>query len=151
MISHTAMATAECKLDIEFTKDTPYLALMGELCCVCCEGLEENWPRYNSIALQNIFSYENSQYRHHTRCPSIQQDMWHHLRDQWLTNVPDSKVHGANTGLIWGRQDPGGPHVGPMNFAIRGATLINGVLFGVLGAAEVPAKFQSDWKSPLSE
>ena len=23
-------------------------------------------------------------------------------------------------GHIWGRQDPGGPHVGPMDFAIRG-------------------------------
>ena len=34
--------------------------------------------------------------------------------------VPDSKVHGANMGPIWGRQDPGGPHVGPMNFAIWG-------------------------------
>ena len=33
-------------------------------------------------------------------------------------NNPDSKVHGANMGAIWGRQDPGGPHVGPMNFAI---------------------------------
>ena len=33
-------------------------------------------------------------------------------------NCPDSKVHGANIGPIWGRQDPGGPHVGPMNFAI---------------------------------
>ena len=31
---------------------------------------------------------------------------------------PDSKVHGANMGPIWGRQGPGGPHVGPMNFAI---------------------------------
>ena len=31
---------------------------------------------------------------------------------------PDSKVHGANMGLTWGRQDPGGPHVGPMNLAI---------------------------------
>ena len=31
---------------------------------------------------------------------------------------PDSKVHGANMGPIWGRQDPGGVHVGPMNFAI---------------------------------
>ena len=30
----------------------------------------------------------------------------------------DSKVHGSNMGSIWGRQDPGGPHVGPMNFAI---------------------------------
>ena len=31
---------------------------------------------------------------------------------------PDSKVHGGNMGPIWGRQDPGGPHIGPMNFAI---------------------------------
>ena len=39
----------------------------------------------------------------------------------WLftsVNFPDSKLHGANIGSIWGRQDPGGPHVGPMNFAI---------------------------------
>ena len=33
-------------------------------------------------------------------------------------NCPDSKVRGASMGPIWGRQDPGGPHVGPMNFAI---------------------------------
>ena len=31
---------------------------------------------------------------------------------------PDSKVHGAIMEPIWGRQDPGGPHVGPMNFTI---------------------------------
>ena len=38
----------------------------------------------------------------------------------WFTQpLPDSKVHGANMGPIWGRRDPGGgPHVGPMNFAI---------------------------------
>ena len=30
----------------------------------------------------------------------------------------DSKVHGANMGPILGRQDPGGPHVGPLNLAI---------------------------------
>ena len=33
-------------------------------------------------------------------------------------NIPDSKVHGANMGPIWGRQDPGGPHVGPISFDI---------------------------------
>ena len=32
---------------------------------------------------------------------------------------PDSKVHEAYIGPHWGRQDPGGPHVGPMNLAIR--------------------------------
>ena len=31
---------------------------------------------------------------------------------------PDSKVHGANMGPIWVRQDPGGPLVGPMNLVI---------------------------------
>ena len=30
----------------------------------------------------------------------------------------DSKVHGAKMGPISGQQDPGGPHVGPMNFVI---------------------------------
>ena len=33
-------------------------------------------------------------------------------------NIPDIKVHEANTGPIWGRQDPDGPHVSPVNFAI---------------------------------
>ena len=32
--------------------------------------------------------------------------------------ILDSKVHGANMGPIWGRKDPGGPHVGSMNFGI---------------------------------
>ena len=32
-------------------------------------------------------------------------------------------VHGVNMGPIWGQQDPGGPHVGPMNFAIWDTSL----------------------------
>ena len=39
------------------------------------------------------------------------------FNNRYYTN-PDSKVHGANMGPIWGRHDPGGPHGGPMNFAI---------------------------------
>ena len=48
-------------------------------------------------------------------------------RSKWLLRFavrfdkessPDSKIHRANMGPIWGQQDPGGPHVGPMNFAI---------------------------------
>ena len=35
-----------------------------------------------------------------------------------MENNPDNKVNGVNMGPIWGRQDPGGPHVGPMNLAI---------------------------------
>ena len=36
--------------------------------------------------------------------------------------IHDSKAHGANMGPIWGRQDPGEPHVSPMNFAILDVT-----------------------------
>ena len=43
-------------------------------------------------------------------------------KDSWILD-PDSKAHGAHMGPIWGRQDPGGPHIGPMNFAICGCFL----------------------------
>ena len=36
----------------------------------------------------------------------------------FIQAIPDSKIQGANVGPTWGRQDPGGPHVGPMNLAI---------------------------------
>ena len=35
-----------------------------------------------------------------------------------LVHHPDSNVHGAKMGAIWGWQAPDGPHIGPMNFAI---------------------------------
>ena len=34
-------------------------------------------------------------------------------------HIPDSKVHGANMGPTWVLSAPDGPHVGPMNLAIR--------------------------------
>ena len=34
-------------------------------------------------------------------------------------NNPDSKVHGADMGPSWVLSAPDGPHVGPMNLAIR--------------------------------
>ena len=34
-----------------------------------------------------------------------------------LWSIHDSKVHGANMGPTWGRQDPGGSHVGAVNLA----------------------------------
>ena len=47
----------------------------------------------------------------------------HQWRHGQLSHIPDSKLHGANMGLIWGRQDPGGPHVGPMNLVIWNGTV----------------------------
>ena len=43
----------------------------------------------------------------------VQVIAWHKTGDNL-----DSKIHGANVGPTWGRQDPGGPHIGHMNFAI---------------------------------
>ena len=37
----------------------------------------------------------------------------------WKQNHPDNKVHEANMGLTWVLSAPGGPHVAPMNLAIR--------------------------------
>ena len=40
------------------------------------------------------------------------------MASEILVAIPDSKVYGVYVGPTWGRQDPGGPHVGPMNLAI---------------------------------
>ena len=39
-------------------------------------------------------------------------------QQQYMGIFYNSKVHGANMGPIWDRQDPGETHVGPVNFAI---------------------------------
>ena len=49
---------------------------------------------------------------------------WPHVCALWtLDMVPDSKIHGANMGPTCVLLAPGGPHVGPMNLAIRGYSL----------------------------
>ena len=71
-----------------------------------CRTADDVWPwcyttdphhRFESCRLPDIGCCEHCQY--------------HRL-------IPDSKVHGANRGPIWGRQVPGGPPVDPINFAI---------------------------------
>ena len=55
-------------------------------------------------------------------------NMWQPWLDPMMTPIsqttqaPDSEVHGANMGPILGRQGPGGPHGGPMNFVVLGST-----------------------------
>ena len=52
--------------------------------------------------------------------------------------VPDGKVHGANMGPTWVLSAPDGPHVGPMNLAIRGVMqLLIHVLASVVCHVEV--------------
>ena len=52
----------------------------------------------------------------------------------------DSKVHGVNMGTIWGRQDPGGPHIGPMNL-LSGKVL--GVSLGIGFISEIDKYFSN--------
>ena len=49
------------------------------------------------------------------------------LSKEQLISCPDSKVNVANVGPIWGRQDPGGFHVGPMNLAIWVLQIMEGL------------------------
>ena len=49
----------------------------------------------------------------------------------FLSANPVSKIHGANMGPIWGRQDPGGPHVGPMKFSIWEGTILTFFIYAM--------------------
>ena len=46
--------------------------------------------------------------------------IWSHMFLMIMTRITQiAKVHGANMGPTWVLSAPAGPHVGPMNFAIR--------------------------------
>ena len=42
-----------------------------------------------------------------------------------MVPFPDSKDHGANMGPTWDLSAPGGPHVGPINLAIRVSSVMS--------------------------
>ena len=48
---------SEYKSEIEFTNDTTYLTLTGELWCAFCENFWENWPRYDGTILYFVLPY----------------------------------------------------------------------------------------------
>ena len=59
----------------------------------------------------------------------------------WLTwrHDPDNKVHGVNMGHTWDLSAPEGPHVGPMNLAIR-------VSLWIVQSVAIPRmQVQSQW------
>ena len=81
-----------------------------------------HWPLCREFTGDQWIPHTKGQYR--GRCFHLMTSSWNHsysMEDAaaWATPwaTPDSKVHGANMGPIWGRLDPGGPHVGPMNLA----------------------------------
>ena len=80
--------------------------------------LPSKWLTHRSPARSGYApSFVNAKYY---LCPisqSPQLSMVHYDHNIW--RIPDSKVNGAYMGPTWGRQDPGGSHVGPLNLAIR--------------------------------
>ena len=45
---------------------------------------------------------------------------------KFQNKFPDSKVHGANMGPTWVLSAPDGPHIGPMNIAVKELKLYSG-------------------------
>ena len=56
---------------------------------------------------------------HNTQCQCSVSNSAYLVLNCYLIIFPDSKVHGANMRPTWVLSAPDGPHVGPMNLAIR--------------------------------
>ena len=76
-------------------------------CGICATGLSEN--SISGVMWKDICKP--------TAIKQLQNKNKHEQVYPLGCTSPDSRVHGANMVPIWGRQDPGGPHVGPMNLA----------------------------------
>ena len=53
------------------------------------------------------------------QCSNLDNSLANTLANTAVEVRPDSKVHGYNMGPTWVLSAPDGPHVGPMNLAIR--------------------------------
>ena len=61
--------------------------------------------------------------------PALSEEGTHSRQNGFSNAYRDRKVHGAIMGSIWGRQEPGGPYVCPINFSIW-VTLMSSLLLG---------------------
>ena len=101
------------------------------------DGQTSGWIQYTPIPPLVEPGYNNKmmpwshqhRYSHHSEKMVSQPSYFYYGKPY---TYPESKVHGANMGPIWGRQDPGGPRVGPMNFAIWVCNYWNGSYYKIL-------------------
>ena len=98
-------------------KETSKLCIIGP---ARTSSLPSHLPNFKQVwVFSTIWGVAKSR---DTKCYQILSGLsvlhhWCMLKLPWNT-CPDSKVHGAIMVPIWGRQDPGGPHVGLTKFAI---------------------------------
>ena len=85
------------------------------------------WPRSGVWIYQivtGVTSVIGVPSTHLVRCVDVDKTKQSKRRLWWsitwfIVYYPDSMVHGANVGPTWVLSAPDGPHVGPMNLAIR--------------------------------
>ena len=74
--------------------------------------LQDRWETWAPLQYKDCLS------RYGIRMVKIRWYHDYHIFTMRILLLPDNKVHGTDMGPIWGRQDPGGPHVGPMSLAM---------------------------------
>ena len=82
----------------------------------------------NNATIKNLISTRNIMSNHNETKLNPAKMCWYFIGYDvcaaWtvvlVNSDPDSDVHGANMGPTWGRQDPGGSHVGHVNLSIWG-------------------------------
>ena len=83
--------------------------------------LNQHWFRQWLGAVQATSHYLNQCCRNVSQYICVTRPQWVKRSlsaDSIILTWLDNKVHGAQLGPTWGRQDPGGPHMGHMNLAI---------------------------------
>ena len=56
-----------------------------------------------------------------------------------MIHRPDIKLHGANMGPTWVLSAPDGPHVGPMNIAIRAGIKVDTLAILISWIKDLPS------------
>ena len=74
---------------------------------ILCISARGQWVKWFNYLFSFLIIYTQSYFR------------WQFYQLSVYNTVPDSKVHGVNMGPTWSLSAPDGPHVGPMNLAIR--------------------------------
>ena len=89
------------------------MPVMSYLCHINCDWDDITNEAFSSVATKAIFSMIS---RPQGTSPG--------MNFKPCVNIPGSKVHGANMGPTWGRQDSGGPMLAPWTL-LSGIPLIN--------------------------
>ena len=108
--------TRHKKLCIPFPLNMCYHFMTSE--CYVGNGIDYRGTVHRTEAGTMCHSWENASAINPSTHPGKVSYTSRKCDPLYLKAYPDSKVHGANMGPAWGRQDLGGPHVGPMNLAI---------------------------------